>query len=66
MKFKAFERAATEAWDAIPDEFKEGVDGVVVSRESVAHPTLPDIFTLGHCDTEAYASDFGVISSGLS
>jgi hypothetical protein len=59
VKFKDFQRAATEAYDAIPDEFKEGVDGVVVSREAVPHPTLPDIYTMGHCDTESYASDYG-------
>ncbi len=34
------------------------MDGVVVSRESVPHPTLPDIYTMGHCDTESYASDY--------
>jgi len=59
VKFKDFQSAATEAYDAIPDEFKEGVDGVVVSRESIRHPTLPDIYTMGYCETEAYASDYG-------
>jgi predicted Zn-dependent protease with MMP-like domain len=59
VKFKDFQRAATEAYDAIPEEFKEGVDGVVVSRESVPHPTLPDIYTMGYCQTESYVSDYG-------
>ena len=58
MKYKAFERAAREAFDSIPEEYTEGVDGLVVSRESIAHPTLPDIFTLGECVTEDYASDW--------
>jgi hypothetical protein len=34
------------------------VDGLVVSRESMGHPSLPDVYTLGHCDTEAYPSDW--------
>jgi hypothetical protein len=34
------------------------VDGLVVSRESVAHPTLPDIYTMGECVTEDYATDW--------
>ena len=32
--------------------------GLVVSREALPHPTLPDIFTLGHCLTEDFASDW--------
>jgi len=34
------------------------VDGLVVSRKSVAHPTLPDIYTMGECVTEDYATDW--------
>ena len=59
MRFAEFEKAAREAYEAIPDEFKEGVDGLVVRRESPAHPDLPDVFTLGHCMTEDYVSDWG-------
>lgn len=58
MKYQEFERVAEEAFDAIPDQYKEGIDALVVSRETVRHPTLPDIFTLGYCDTEAYPSDW--------
>jgi hypothetical protein len=35
------------------------VDGLVVSRESLTHPELPDIYTLGQCSTEDYVSDWG-------
>lgn len=35
-----------------------GVAGLTVSREALPHPTLPDIFTLGQCVTEDYASDW--------
>ncbi len=59
MKFAEFERTARKAFEEIPEEFKEGIDGLDVSRESVAHPTLPEVYTLGQCVTEEHASDFG-------
>ncbi len=59
MKFTRFEQVARDAFEAIPEEYRRGIDGLVISRESVAHPTLPDIFTLGTCDTEEYLSDYG-------
>lgn len=59
MKFKEFERAALEAYDEIPQAYLEGIDGLVVSREAVPHPDLADIYTLGECVTEEYASDYG-------
>lgn len=58
MKFREFERVAREAFEAIPERYREGIDGLVVSRESVPHPSIPGIYTLGHCDTEAYPSDW--------
>lgn len=58
MRFEAFEKAAEAAWDQVPDEYKVGIDGLVVSREAQHHPELPDIYTLGMCDTEAYPSDW--------
>ena len=58
MKYSEFERIALDAFEAVPEQYREGIDGLVVSRETVAHPTLPDIYTLGHCDTESYPSDF--------
>ncbi len=59
MEFEAFEAAARAAYQEIPDAFKEGVDGLVVSREALADPEHPDVFTLGHCLTEDYPSDYG-------
>lgn len=59
MKYRQFERAAREALESIPEEYTEGVDGLVVRREAVPHPTLPDIYTMGECVTEDYASDWG-------
>jgi len=45
-------------FETIPEVYRRGVDGLVVSRESVGHPSLPDVYTLGHCDTEVYPSDW--------
>ena len=59
MDFASFERAARDAFDDIPEEYKHGVDGLVVSREAPAHPTLPHVYTLGECLTEDHPSDFG-------
>ena len=59
MRFRDFEQLARAMWLDIPDDYKEGVDGVVVKRDPLPHPTLPDIYTLGECATEAYPSDFG-------
>jgi hypothetical protein len=59
VKYDAFEKAAHAAYREIPREYREGVDGLVVSREALPHPTLPDVYTLGHCLTEDHLSDFG-------
>lgn len=59
MKFDAFEALAWRYWDEIPEEYKEGVDGLIVERGALPHPTLPDVYTLGECVTEAYPSDWG-------
>jgi hypothetical protein len=58
MKFQAFEAAARAAFEGIPSEYREGVDGLVVSRETLAHPTLPEVYTLGQCLTEDHLSDY--------
>ena len=59
MRFEEFERAAREAFEEIPEEYREGVDGLTVRREALGHPTLPEVFTLGHCITEEHLSDYG-------
>jgi len=59
MDLKEFERTAREAFAEIPEEFKEGIDGLTVSRDAPAHPTLPEVFTLGHCVTEDHPSEYG-------
>jgi predicted Zn-dependent protease with MMP-like domain len=59
MDLRDFERRAREAFEDIPPEFKEGIDGLTVSREAPSHPTLPEVFTLGHCVTEEHLSEYG-------
>jgi hypothetical protein len=51
MEFQAFERRARELFDAIPPEYRGGVDYVVVSPDAVPHPELPEVYTLGECST---------------
>jgi hypothetical protein len=59
MEFEAFDLAARATYEEIPEAFKRGVDGLVVSREAPAHPDHPDVFTLGLCLTEDHLSDYG-------
>jgi hypothetical protein len=59
MKFDEFERRAREVFEEVPERFKEGIDGLEVSREAVPHPTLPDVYTLGVCHTEEHLSSYG-------
>jgi len=59
MTFDEFQARAKHAFEEIPADFKQGVDGLEVTRKTVLHPTLPDIFTLGECLSDFYPSDFG-------
>lgn len=59
MTFEHFERRAHQIFAEIPPEFKRGVDGLMVLRDELPHPSLRDVYTLGECRTEAYPSEFG-------
>jgi hypothetical protein len=59
VKYQEFEELAFRLWERIPWDYRQGVDGLVVERRALPHPTLPEIYTLGECSTEAYPSDFG-------
>lgn len=59
MTFEQFERQAWQEWEKIPGEYRAGVDGLVIERTARAHPSLPDVYTLGECLTESYPSAFG-------
>jgi predicted Zn-dependent protease with MMP-like domain len=58
VDFETFQRLAHEAFDAIPEEFREGVDGLTVRPETLPHPSVANVYTLGHCITESYPSDW--------
>ncbi|MEJ2503355.1 MAG: metallopeptidase family protein, partial [Gemmatimonadota bacterium] len=59
MRFVELQQEAARVWDEIPEDYRSGVDGLVIERKAQAHPSLPDIYTLGECLTESYPSDWG-------
>lgn len=59
MTLQEFEQLAQQAWTDIPQNFKAGVDGLVIEQAAHTHPEHNDFYTLGECVTEAYPSDFG-------
>ncbi|MDA0329521.1 MAG: metallopeptidase family protein [Gemmatimonadetes bacterium] len=59
MDFRDFEQRARLAFKEIPAGYRDGVDGLTVSREAPTHPDLPGVYTLGECLTEEHVSDFG-------
>jgi hypothetical protein len=59
VRFARFERRAQEIFEGIPEAYREGVDGLEVLRDTMPHPSLPEIYTLGECRTETYPSEFG-------
>lgn len=58
MNLDDFERLARRYWDEIPEEYKEGIDGLVVHKEALPHPVQAGVHTLGMCLTESYPSDW--------
>jgi hypothetical protein len=58
MQFDEFERRAWAEWERIPNDYKLGVDGLVIERSALPHPELPEVYTLGQCVTESYPSGF--------
>jgi predicted Zn-dependent protease with MMP-like domain len=59
MTLQKFESLARTIWSEIPEQYKQGIDGLVIEENAHAHPEHQDFFTLGECVTEAYPSDFG-------
>jgi hypothetical protein len=58
LKFAEFRTVAERAYDEIPERYKLGIEGLVVSREAAKHPELADIYTLGECLTESWPSEW--------
>lgn len=59
MTYAEFDATARRMWGEIPDEYKEGIDALVVRREAKAHAEEEDYFTMGTCVTEPYPSGYG-------
>jgi predicted Zn-dependent protease with MMP-like domain len=59
VRFAEFERAAREAFEEIPEEYLDGIDGLTVRRAAPRHPSIPEVYTLGECLTEEHPSDYG-------
>lgn len=57
--FEEFGERARAVYAEIPDDYREGVDGLDVTRRTVLHPTLPEVYTLGECLSDFYPSEFG-------
>lgn len=59
MRYEDFARHARAEWERIPEEYKAGIDGLVIDRQAKPHARAEDVYTLGECVTEAYPSEFG-------
>lgn len=55
--FEAFEKAARQAYEAIPASFREGISGLVVHPKRVTHPHLDDYETLGECVADVLSGE---------
>jgi hypothetical protein len=59
MNFETFERAARQEFDRVPQQYRAGVDGLIVERDAKPYSGARDVYTLGECVTETFPSDFG-------
>ncbi len=58
MNYATFERVAHEVFSEVPDEYRAGIVALRVLPEVHRHPSLPDVYTMGECVTEAFPSGF--------
>jgi hypothetical protein len=58
MTLQEFEHLARTIWAEIPQQYKQGTDGLIIEPGMHSHPEHEDFFTLGECVTEAYPSEF--------
>ncbi|HEX8394303.1 MAG TPA: hypothetical protein VF665_18305 [Longimicrobium sp.] len=61
MTFAEFERRAWEMFATIPADLRGGVEEVAVLRDTVPHPELPGVYTMGECAT----GELDVVDDGL-
>jgi hypothetical protein len=58
MTFDEFSRAAQEAFESVPEVYREGVEGVTTVEEVETHPEFPDVVTMGACLTHEFNSEW--------
>ncbi len=58
MTFDEFSRVAQEAFQSVPEAFRQGVEGVTTVEAVEAHPELPGVVTMGECVTQAFHSEW--------
>lgn len=59
MRFSEFERIARDVWDDIPEEYRQGIDGLIIEQEALPSSEHDRVFTLGECVTEEFPSQYG-------
>ena len=58
MTFDEFSRLAQEAFQSVPEVYREGVEGVTTVESVETHPEFPGVFTMGECVTQAFYSEW--------
>jgi predicted Zn-dependent protease with MMP-like domain len=58
MTFDEFSRLAQEAFQSVPEAYREGVEGVTTVEAVETHPELPGVLTMGECVTQAFHSEW--------
>ena len=59
MRIERFRALAAGMWEDIPPELREGVDALSVETETLPHPGLEGVFTLGECITDEWGTGYG-------
>lgn len=54
MRLSEFREVAARMWEEIPEPLKEGVEAVLVEEESLPHPHIEEVYTLGECAGETW------------
>ena len=58
MTFDQFSRLAQEAFQSVPEAYREGVEGVTAVEAVETHPELAGVLTMGECLTQAFDSQW--------
>ena len=66
MTFDEFERRAWEMFATVPADLRGGVEEVAVLRDTVPHPELPGVYTMGECATGELDVDDGMLGPARS